>query len=87
MLDILKNHGHELAQSIFEVKAATGATLSALGAVTVAVVDPAPVALGLHEWSTIAVIFSATATGVFMASNFVLNLIKIRRKLKQDDED
>ena len=87
MLSFIREHGHQLVQSLFEVKATAGAAVSAVGVATITVVDPEPVALGLDEWSTIAVIFSCTATGVFMLSNFVWNLIKIKRDLKRRHDD
>lgn len=87
MLDFIKDYGHELITSLFEVKATASAAVSAAGVVTVAVVNPAPVSLGLDEWSTIAVIFSCSATGVYMLSNFVWNIIKIKRDLKRRHDD
>ncbi|MBL4891449.1 MAG: hypothetical protein JKX91_06440 [Rhizobiaceae bacterium] len=77
-------------QSLLDVKSATPIVVTAAGAATVATTEPAEIimtSLSLSEWSAIAVIFSCTATGLFMLSNCVFNLIKIRRELKNKHDD
>lgn len=87
MLQLAKDHGPHLVQSVMDVKTTVSAAVSGAGIATIAVTEPEPVAIGLDEWSTIAVIFSCTATALFMVSNFVLNLIKISKELKDDKCD
>lgn len=87
MLQVLKDHGPhvaQLAQSMVDAKAAVSAAVSAVGVVAVAVTEPKPVTISIDEWSAYAVIFSCTATALFMLSNLVLNLIKIKRELKEN---
>lgn len=87
MIQVLKDHGPhiaQLAQSMVDAKAAASAAVSAVGLVAVAVTEPKPVMISIDEWSAYAVIFSCTATALFMLSNLVLNMIKIRRELKDD---
>lgn len=87
MLQVLKDHGPHVAQllqSMGEPKAAVSAAVSAVGVVAVAVAEPKPVTISIDEWSAYAVIFSCTATALFMLSNLVLNMIKIRKELKDD---
>ncbi|MBL4940960.1 MAG: hypothetical protein JKY81_04780 [Colwellia sp.] len=86
----MKDHVAAVIQSFVDVKSAAPIVITAASAATVVTTEPAEIimtSLSLSEWSAIAVIFSCTATGLFMLSNFVFNLIKIRRELKNKHDD
>lgn len=91
MLQLVKDHwdhiAHSMIDSMVNIKTVGATVVTGVGAVAVKVAEPKPVEIGLDEWSTIAVIFSASATALFMVSNFILNLIKIRKELKEDKCD
>jgi len=90
MLQLIKDHwghiSHSIADTMINFKTVGATVVTGVGAVTVKVTEPQPVVVDVDEWSAYAVIFSATATGLFMLSNFVFNLIKIRKELKEVDK-
>lgn len=85
MLQLVKDHGPHLIQSMVDVKTAASAAVTTAGAVTIAVTEVEPVTIAADEWAVIAVIFSAIATGLFMLSNLVINMIKIYSTFKHED--
>ena len=79
-LQILKDHGSHIAQSAFDTKAATATVLSAGSAATAISVE-ASATMTLNDFSIAAAIFAASCTGIYMLTNIVINVIKIRREL------
>ena len=86
MIGILKDHGGNIAQSAFDTKAATATALSAGSAATAISVE-ASAAMTLNDFSVAAAIFAASCTGIYMLTNVVINVIKIRRELKKSALD
>lgn len=86
MLDMLKDHGPQVAQAIFDTKTTAAAVITTAGAATVATVETSSAMLTLNEWSMMAVIFSATATGIVMVFKAISEFLKIRRELKNKDD-
>ena len=86
MIDILKDHGGSIAQGAFDTKAVTATILSAGSAATAITVDASPT-ITLNDFSIIAAIFAGTCTGIYMLTNIIINVIKIRRELKKSALD
>ena len=80
MLDILKDHGGSIAQGAFDTKAVTATILSAGSAATAITVEASPT-MTLNDFSIIAAIFAGSCTGIYMLTNIIINVIKIRREL------
>ena len=79
-MQILKEHGSHIAQSAFDTKAATATVLSAGSAATAISVEGSA-AMTLNDFSIAAAIFAASCTGIYMLTNIIINVIKIRREL------
>ena len=86
MIDILKDHGGSIAQGAFDTKAVTATILSAGSAATAITVEASPT-VTLNDFSIIAAIFAGTCTGIYMLTNIIINVIKIRRELKKSAFD
>lgn len=85
MLQLAKDHGPHLIQSMVDVKTAASAAVTTAGAVTIAVTEVEPVTIAADEWAVMAVIFSGVATGLVMLSSLVLNIFKIKKELQGKD--
>ena len=86
-LQLLKDHGPSVIQSVIDTKTAAAGMITTAGAVTVAVTEPESVTLAIDQWAVIGVIFSTSATGLCMFSAFILNMIKVRNELKKNTTD
>lgn len=89
MLQLLRDHGPHITKSMFDTHTSIAAGITTAGTVAIATVDKAneaSAALTLNEWSMIAVIFSASATGIVMALKAISEFMKIRKELKNKDD-
>lgn len=78
---MLKDHGPQIIQNAIDTKVVTGTALSGVSAATAISVE-ANNALTLNDFSVMAAIFAGTCTGAYMLTNIIINIIKIRRELK-----
>ena len=77
---MLKEHGPSIVQNAIDTKVVTGTVLSAGSAATAISVEANNV-LTLNDFSVMAAIFAGSCTGIYMLTNIVINVIKIRREL------
>ena len=81
MWGILKDHSGSIAQGAFDTKAVAASIISAGTTATAITVEASPT-VTLNDFSIIAAIFAGSCTGVYMLTNIIINVIKIRRDLK-----
>ena len=86
MLNMLKDHSGSIAQGAFDTKAVTASIISAGTTATAITVEASPT-VTLNDFSIIAAIFAGSCTGVYMLTNIIINVIKIRRDLKSSTLD
>ena len=85
MLDMAKEHGPHILQSMFDPKTTIAAVMTTGATVTAATAE-ATSAFTMNDISVMAAIFAASATGIVMVLNAISTAIKIRRQLKEDDD-
>ena len=85
MLDILKVHWHDIVQSAFDTKSVTATALTA-GSATAAIAAETSSTITLNDVSIMAAIFAGSCTGIYMLTNVILNAIKIKKELKDDNK-
>lgn len=85
MLDMLKEHGPHIAQSMFDTKTTIAAAVTTGSVVTATTIESSS-AFTMNDISVIAAIFAASATGIVMVLNAILKIIEIKRQLKKDDD-
>ena len=86
MLNMIKEHGPHIAQSMFDTKTTIAAAVTTTAGVTAATAE-ATSAFTMNDLSVMAVIFASTATGIVMILNAVLKGLEIRRELKRRHDD